>query len=137
MKRPWSVTFLSVGVLSLTGTYLVRGIQAIRQWEFLAALPLTVSPWYLLLTGLFWGLAGLVLAAGLWWGAGWTPRAARTLALAFSLYYWGDRLLLAERSAALVNWPFRLGANLLLLALIFWVLSLRGARTYFGETHDR
>jgi hypothetical protein len=136
MKRPWSVTFLTLGVLTLTGAYLVRSFQTVRQWEFLAALPLTVSPWYLLLSGIFWGLAGLVVAAGLWRGSGWAPRAARGLALAFSLYYWGDRLLLADRGAALLNWPFRLGATLLLLGLVFWILSLKKARTYFGEKHD-
>jgi fucose 4-O-acetylase-like acetyltransferase len=60
-KRPFSVTLFALAVLSIAVIHLVRFIQAIQQWEFLASWP-GVSPLYLAVTGIVWLGAGLPLA---------------------------------------------------------------------------
>jgi hypothetical protein len=128
--RPASVTWLALGVLIFSGVHLLRLVQAVQQWEFLSEL-LQISPFYLALTGLLWGAAGILAAWGLWQGKGWAPGFTRLLVLAFLVYSWLDRLLLAGQRT---NWPFAVAASLIVLLLIFWILSRHKARTFF-EAH--
>ena len=55
-KRPFLVTLLAVLVLIISCINLIRLIEAIRMWDFLASLP-GVPPLYIALTGLF-GVCG-------------------------------------------------------------------------------
>jgi hypothetical protein len=117
-------------VLTITAANLVRLVQAIQQWQFLTEL-LSVSPLYLAASGFIWTTAGLVLAWGLWRGRRWAPGLMRLFALAYSLYYWLDRLLLRTAGPG-SNWPFTAVANLVLLIFIFRVLSRPRVKKYFG-----
>jgi len=122
-------------VLSFAGIHLIRFTHALQQWDFLAGL-LTVSPLYLALSGLVWLVVGLVVAWALWLGCRWAPRAAIAACLAFSLYYWLDRLLLAVGKAG-YNWLFSALTNLFLLVIVGWILYNHRAKTFFGDVHDR
>lgn len=132
-KRPLSVTLLAFGVLILAGINLLRFAVSLQQRVFLTRL-LSVDPLYLSASGLVWTAIGLVLAWGLWLGRGWAVRGTQVAALAFSLYYWLDRLLIAASAGR--NWPFALVVNALLLVIVFWVLSNRKASAFFGVMHD-
>jgi hypothetical protein len=129
ISRPFSVTLLAVGVLILTVMNLARLIRAAELRAFLAEL-LPISPLYFILTGLIWTLVGVVLLWGLWRGRPWTPRLAFLAFLAYSFYFWFDRLFLAA-SARMVNWPFALAFNLLLLAWLIWLFSRPWTRAFF------
>jgi hypothetical protein len=131
-SRDRSVTLLALGVLTFAGISLLRLYQVLVQWGFLAEI-LPFSPLYLALTGLVWGLVGLVLGWGLLRGRTWAPGFTRLVALAFLIYFWLDRLLLARQTT---NWPFAAVMSLLVLALVFWTLSRRKARIFFGEWHE-
>jgi hypothetical protein len=133
-KRPLSVTFLALGVLTLAGFNLLRFIVSLQQWDFLDSL-LSVHPLYIATTGLVWAAAGLVLTWGLWFGRGWSVRGAQAGVLLYSLYYWLDRLLVASVSGG-YNWPFAVGVNIVLVGLVFWILSNRKAKAFFGAMHD-
>ncbi len=133
-RRPFSVTLLAIMVLIITGIYLIRFVQTLQLWDFLSGLP-DVSPVYLAITGLFWTLAGLLLVWGLWRGRPGTPRATRIAVLAFTLYYWLNRLLLANASEDFVNWPFTAAGIIILITICFWILSRPKVRTFFGEGH--
>ena len=133
-SRPFSVTLLAVGVLILTVMNLARLIRAAELRAFLAEL-LPISPLYFILTGLIWTLTGAVLLWGLWRGRPWTPRLALLAFLAYSFYFWFDRLFLAA-GAQMVNWPFALAFNLLLLFWLLWIFSRPWSRAFFG-TPDR
>jgi len=87
-QRPFSVTLLAIGVLSLTSLHLARFILAIRQWSFIVASPANISPLYLIVTGLLWGLAGLPLAWGLWRGWEWASKTLIGFSGAYAFYYW-------------------------------------------------
>ena len=134
-SRPLSVTMLAFGVLTLAGLNLVRFMAACQQREFLASL-LPVSPLYLALSGLLWAVIGLVLAFGLWTGRSFAVGGTLVAALAYTLYYWFDRSLLAADAPA-ANMPFAVLTNLCLLVVVFWILFRPKARTFFGAMHDR
>jgi hypothetical protein len=124
------VTLLAVGVLTIASLHLLRLVEAVRQWEFLAGLT-GVSPIYLVLTGLIWASAGLPLFWGLWRGYARAARFAPGYLLVYALYYWLDRLLVANRAISLTNWPVTAGLTVVGLAYTFWVLRTRASRDYF------
>jgi hypothetical protein len=131
VARPLGVTLLIVVVLIFTGLNLLRLILTIQSWNFLAGL-LTVSPWYLALTGLVWTILGCALIWGLWLRIAWAPNVARLLSGIYVLYYWVDRLFVADRSGLEASWPFTLVICLVLLLWIFWLFTRRKIRNYFG-----
>lgn len=135
-RRPFAVTLLAVLVLTIAALFLLRLVQAIAWWDFLAGLP-EISPLYLVLTGLLWSLAGLPLAWGLWRGYAGAPRAARLLALAFTGYFWLERIWLANPDGTMANWPFSAAASAILLALVFWILARPGVKAFFGERDEQ
>lgn len=134
LPRPLSVTLLAVGVLIIAILNLIRFQQSIRQWDLLSEV-LHFSPLYLAAGGLVWCLAGLLLFWWLWRGKRAAPRFTRLFAVLLALYYWADRILLADRAAVMVNALFMAGVTLLALALIFWVFSRPKVRAFFGERH--
>ena len=56
LPRPFGVTLLALGVLSISVLNLVRLVLVISRWQFLSSLP-GVSPLYIALTGLIWGVS--------------------------------------------------------------------------------
>ncbi len=138
-NRPLSVTLLSLGVFILACTNLLRAIEAFSHWGSLAGLP-GISPLYLALTGLLWVITGFPVALALWMGMRSSGWAARLFALAYTLYFWIDRLLVArsalspDREPSL---PFSIVLNLILLVFVLGVLSRRKVRLFIGELHDQ
>lgn len=122
-------------VLSFTVVNLIRFYQAITLWDMLTSLSLSVSPLYLALSGLVWGLVGLPLSWGIWRGRAWARRALWLSALSFAGYYWVDRFIVASDPGRWVYWPFRLGATLALLLLVYWIFSRPRVKAFFGEPH--
>lgn len=134
-KRPLIVTSLAVVVLTISVFNLIRFLQAISLWKFLADLP-GLSPVYLAASGLIWTLVGLPLSWGLWRGYARALDAARILCVAYFIFEWVERLLMARTGAELENWPFFLAFSLLSLGVIFWGLSRENVKAFFGERHE-
>ena len=135
-SRPLGVTLLTPGVLTLAVLNLLRMIDGIRLWRFFSEI-LTVSPLYLVITGLLWSVTGIVLAYGLWRGSLWAPGLMRWAAAAYVLYYWIDRFLFwspAVRGSA--NWPFALIVSSAALLFVFLLFSRARVKDFFGELHD-
>jgi hypothetical protein len=131
-KRPFGVTLLSIGVLILAVLNLTRLLSTIRFWSFLKEI-LPFSGLYLVGTGLIWAGFGLPLFWGLWHGLSWAPGFSRIAAVAYLIYYWLDRLLLANHPGREANLPFAIGASLVGLVLIYWILSRRKAKSFFRQ----
>jgi hypothetical protein len=132
-------------VLFITGLNWLRFILAISRWQFLSSLP-GVSPLYIVLTGLIWGIVGLPLFWSLWRGLSWAPRLVQAIMLTYAAYYWLDKVFLAERlalspqesvSAFLpLNWPFTITITALIFLVTVWVLSRPDTKAFFGERHE-
>jgi len=135
-SRPFSVTLLAAVVLIFTALNGLRLVMAIRLWEFLSTLPVDVPVIYLAITGAFWAGAGLVIVTGLWFGLKWDPLLTRTAIVLYAIYYWLDRLLIAESMAIAARWPFAIGLTIILLIFAFWTLSRSKARLFFRQSQN-
>ncbi|NUM43128.1 MAG: hypothetical protein HUU38_00365 [Anaerolineales bacterium] len=131
MARPYSVTLLTIGVLTLALAGLVRAGQAIRLWAFLNTL--TISPGYLVATGLLVGLAGLLAVWGLWRGAPWSPRYTFAYLSALLIFFWFDRLWMTQSQTARVNTPFAIAISLFITIFTAWILFRKPARAFFSR----
>jgi len=129
-SRPIRVTLLAIGVLTITSLHLLRLVEAVQQWQFLTGLP-GVSPAYLAFTGLIWASAGLLLFWGLWRGHARAARFAPGYLLAYALYYWLDRIFVANPAISLANWPVTAALTIVGLAYMFWALRARASKKYF------
>jgi hypothetical protein len=127
--RPFSVTLLAIGVLTLAVVGIIRSGQAISLWDFLTSLD--ISPIYLAMTGLLAGLVGLPVAWGLWWGLPWTPRLCMGYVLALFSFYWIDRLFLTQSLIGSVNTPFAVGVTILVIGFMTWVFHREKSRDFF------
>ncbi|MBC8506983.1 MAG: hypothetical protein ISR58_08720 [Anaerolineales bacterium] len=132
-KRPFPVTLLILLVLTYTSLGWFGFIEAVRHWDFLQELPLVVPPLYLASRNAFWGLAGIPLIWGLWVGRHWAWRVTQIAAVFYTLYYWLDRLLLADSSAIAGRWPFALGLTITCLFYTFIVLWLPRSRRFYNR----
>ena len=107
-------------VLILTVWQALRLFETVRQWAFLQ----TISPepplGYLAISALIWVLIGAALTWGLAYNKPWARRAAPLAALLYALWYWFDRLVIANPAAIASRWPFALGLTLVLLAFAVW-----------------
>jgi hypothetical protein len=133
VRRPKSVTLLVLGVLSIAGTSLVRFAASIEQWQYLSALP-GVHPLYLTLSGLIWLLVWLPLSVGLWFGKSWAPFATGAASLAYTIYWWADRIIAANVSLGFYSgspWHFRIIATVFLLGFVYWILTNAKAKAFF------
>ena len=130
--RPGGVTSLGCGGLILAAVFLARTALSLS----LPALPLTVPPAYLTLTGALWGSVGLLAGLGLLAGRPWAYRGAAVLTPAFVIWYWADRLLLVRTDYASRTWPAAALASLLLLGLVASVLTRPSTRRYFRRPMD-
>lgn len=129
-QQPFLVTLLLWGVLILTVFNFVRFGAVIAHWAMVAELMPMPGPAYILLTGLFWGVAWLIAFFSLFFRKGWSRWYSFALALFYSAYYWADRLIFqaaVSRSGSL----FTLFENLIFLVFIAVSLFLPRHRTYF------
>ncbi len=133
-RRPFSVTMLAVGVLTIAGIHLIRLLQAIQNWGFLAELP-GVSPLYLALTGFFWAAAGIPLGLALLLGLPAAPAVARLMAAVYTIYYWSNRLFAAYTAGSFqasgFAWGFAALLTVLFLGWVLWILSRPRIKAYF------
>jgi hypothetical protein len=108
-KRPFSVTLLFLGVLSIAGLHLLRLLQAVQQWQYLDSLP-GVSPALpgAHRAGMGWGWRCSAAAFGLAWA--WAPGLPWQLPCPMPLHL--DRPYFAANVSLDVYegfaWPFRL-----------------------------
>lgn len=128
-SRPFLVTILSLGVLLSSGFHWVRLAQALRLWDYLESLPLTVSPLYLALTGGVFGLLGVIAAGLLWWGHRWAPAVARTYGIGVAAASWVDRALSAAPGRE--PWLLLLLFTILFLGLLLAILAHPPAAAFF------
>jgi len=147
VKPPRSVTFLSLGVLTIAGFYALRLGLVLLSWQDLSRFP-RVSPAYIAGVSLVWALA----AAGVWWALrrrkAWAPALTRLAVVVFSAFTWLERAYQAGLTengfsglqlghSFPVNWSFVLVSNLVVILLVFWILSRKHVRKYFGEFNER
>ena len=96
-------------------------------------LPLSVPRPYLVITGAVWGAAWAAVAAALFTGRRWAPRATLAVGAAFLLWTVADRLLFVRSEYALRTLPLGLAVTILASALVILALRRPAVRRFFGE----
>ena len=132
-QRPFSVTLLLWMVLSLSAWGAIRSFAALRWWDVLSEFNASLSPLSLLVTGIFWGIAGIVLLWSLWNGKAWSLAAINGLVLLWLAQYWIERLFFQSPRA---NLPFAVVSSVLLLAVTFAITTNRHIKNFFTKSEE-
>jgi hypothetical protein len=112
--------------------HLFNFIQFLINLQILQTLPITVSPIYLAVIGLIWGVLGLFLTWSLWTGKPWSQRAGLFLSLAYMIFFWIDLIWLAEPEVLKTRWLINLILTALGLPAVILILNLKSSRDYFS-----
>lgn len=130
MKRPLCVTILLWLVLSLTAWGGLRLWSALRWWNDLQRFGTPPGAAYIAVSGGAWLLAGMSLLWGIWRQKAWARIGLILTAASFSVWYWCDRLFFQLPRA---NWPFALGATIILLVVAIVCIWLPETRIFFSK----
>jgi len=125
-QRTIGITILAFIGLMLAAWNGLRLGETIFFWKTLETYG--AYPLYIAISGGVWLITGLVLVAGLWLGETWGWAATLGGTIAYTAWYWFDRLIMQKPHA---NWPFVLIANIVFLLIIFLILFSRGTRRFF------
>jgi hypothetical protein len=131
--RPAGVTFLIGVVLIFTSLNALRVITALQTRSLLSSLPLDVPLPYFIITGTAWSILGLVLVVGLFTRRRRALLLAVILTLAYPVYYWFDRLFIAESALVESRWQFAFGLTFLLLVPALWILRQPATGSYLNK----
>jgi len=134
-KRPWPVTLLALLVLFIAGVHWMKFVIAIQQWDTLKRALTQVSPLYLALTGLGWGVVSLPFVWGLWTGRPWAWLGIQIAGTLYVLAAWADLLWVAAPDLAPTRWPFTLGLSILGLSFLFAAVHCSACKRFFKGKH--
>ncbi len=132
LKRPRILTILSLIVCMVSLFHLFKFIQILINLQILQTLPVTVSPIYLAVIGLIWGVLGLFLTWSLWTGKPWSQRAGILLSLAYMIFFWIDLIWIAEPEVLQTRWLINLILTALGIPAVILILNLKSSRDYFS-----
>ena len=125
IKKPkrsfWARVFIA-GLLLLSLSGWLRFEQALTNWAYYREIGIQPGPFYLAVTGVLGGLAGLAAGVSLWLRQKWAIFLAGGVILLWQLWSWIDRLWVASSPGVLANWPFALGATILIGVYSYLVL---------------
>jgi len=131
-KRPRILTVFSLGIFIVSLFHLYKFIQILINFQILQTLPITISPIYLAVIGLIWGVLGLFLTWSLWTGKPWSQRASLFLSLAYMIFFWIDLIWIAEPEVLQTRWLINLILTVLGIPAVILILNLKSSRDYFG-----
>jgi hypothetical protein len=128
IPRPSRISILAIFILWIAILNGLRLGEAIYFWKTLDEY--RVSPLYISLSGTLWLIVGVMLVWGLWQRKDWGRKAVILGTLAYTSWYWFDRLVLQALHA---NWPFVLFTNIMLLLIIFYILFSQKTRRFYNR----
>ncbi|MHB8193462.1 MAG: hypothetical protein ACYDGL_09325 [Bellilinea sp.] len=127
--RPFWLKLLALSLLILSTAGWLRMGGSILRWNTLQAVGADPGPLYMAVTGLFLGTLAMAASIAIWTRAKWAPLFTQIFIVPWLAWLWIDRAFFASSPNALANWPFLLGASVLVLAIVFLVLQ-RGRRHF-------
>lgn len=132
-RRSFWLKVLTAGLLIISLTGWLRLQQAFADWQTLSQIGVSPGPLYIAISGGVIGAGALVSAVGVWLRSKWFFSFTRGFALVWQAWAWVDRLWLARSETALSNWPFALGATVVIVGYVFSALAeeARGLHEYW------
>ena len=131
-KRPWLVLLLFIFSLVFTVSAAARVWNGVQFYWFLDDLSMSVSPLYLVITGVVWSILGAATAIMVWWGNSLAKRVLISGTLLYSVFFWFEQLFLMSNPLRKTNWLFLV--ILTLIVFLVEVLSFQHPRVrkFFG-----
>lgn len=127
--RPLWLKLLAFSLLILSTAGWLRLGGSILRWNTLQAIGADPGLLYMAVTGLFLGILALAAAIAIWTRAKRAPLFTQIFIVLWLVWLWIDRAFFASSPNALANWPFLLGASVLVLAIVFLFLQ-RGRKLF-------
>lgn len=132
-KVPWTIVLLLTSLVIFTTGQLYKLAQVLINWQTLAGLGLEISPIYLALAGLAWGLIGSFSIWGIWARKYWSPLSCTLIAILYGVLFWIDRFFISQPEVFSRRWPVNLAFTILGLGALTIILNLKSTRIYFGK----
>ena len=133
MKRPLRITLLAVYSFFVACWNGLRVGSAIFYWKTLTEYGSYTL--YITISGGIWLVTGFLISWGLLARKVWAWFAAAITTVIYGIWYWFDRLVFQKPHA---NWPFAVGATILLTAIPFsFLLSFRPRQSFLKDSNER
>jgi len=132
-KRPFGVTLLLWMVLMLSAWGVIRFVAALRWWDVLNEFEAGLSPLYLSITGVGWGVAGGVLLSSILNAKTWARPAIIASAFLWLMEYWIERSFFQSPRA---NLPFALICSVTVIAITAILTILPGTKSFFAKSEE-
>lgn len=136
-RRPFLIILMCLAFFLWTGLGWLRFIRVLADRELILSILTPAIYWYLLFSGLTWGIVGLPVLWGLCRGASWMEKILWVAVLFYPLHYWIERLFVWQDPNAQGNWPFMLVLTAVWLGLAFWAIRSRRVKLYFKKDHQK
>lgn len=135
-KRPRSVTFFALAVLYLGMLNVARAWLALNGASFERTLALAMPLPYFGFGGLFWGVAFVVIAFGIWRVWLWARRALLGAIIIYQLHIWINHFIFDSSVYSRQVWPFEAGISLVWIIVVWGFLFLPGIKRLYSKTRE-
>ena len=130
LKHPFLILLLCLVYAGLVVFGWIRVQQAVRNWSLETDLLGQFFPFYSVISGAAWGLAGAPAMAALWMRLRWAGPAAWATAIFYPLTFWIEKVLVLQSPTKMTDWPFDAGVTIVWLVFVALALNLRSSRQY-------
>ncbi len=135
-RRPRSVTFFALAVLYLGMLNVARAWLALNGASFERTLALAMPLPYFGLSGLFWGVAFIVIAFGIWRVGLWARKALLGAIILYQLHIWINHFIFDSSVYSRQVWPFQAGISLVWIIVVWSFLFLPGIKRLYSKTRE-
>ena len=134
-SRPKTITLISFMFFLFSLFNMLKLSQAIFQWKTLISFQISISPLYLVVTGLVWSVFGLFVSWSLWTRKSWGRKSTLVIVMFYTIIFWVDLIWIAEPTVLQTRWLVNLCLTIIGLPTVYLSLYSKLSQDYFrGNT---
>ena len=130
-SRPKTITLISFMFLLFSLFNMLKLSQAIFQWKTLISFQISLSPLYLVVTGLVWSVFGLFVSWSLWTRKSWARKSTLVIVMFYTIIFWVDLIWIAEPTVLQTRWLVNLCLTIIGLPTVYLSLYSKLSQDYF------
>ena len=134
--RPFSVTLLSFGVLSIAFIFLLRATVSLFQWDYLSGLPIKIPVSYFLATGIIWSFSGFILFFRIWKSHNGINNMIKIFSGTFLIFFWFEQIFVMISPFRITNWLFLISVSIFIITISILVFKHKALKQYFGDMNE-
>ncbi|MFN8413148.1 MAG: hypothetical protein U0Z26_12245 [Anaerolineales bacterium] len=132
-KFSFRVTLLLLMVLFTTAWNIIRVWTAFHWSGVLDEFSSKPTAFFIIVSGIFWSIAGFVLIWSLWQKKAWALNLLLGAAISYTVWYWSERLIWQIPRP---NWPFAVILNLVVLIYVFFTIKSLTREAYERKSEN-